>query len=336
MDEYVVFEGNFTIVNDAVELSFDLSTTGSISMAYFPNDAKVFINNKLQETSGCGVFRKQLPFGTYDYRVEYPGCKPQQGKFKVKDHEEIAVALEMPPLKESLPSGTKKVFKVNGVSFNMIFVEGGDNVTSFYLGETEVTEELWDAVMGVDPDYSEYSRGPKYAKDRLGWKMANEFVQKLSKLTKTSFHIPTEAQWNWAAKGGKLSKGYKYTGSDNLKDVAWYSEDLPGKETVPKPVATKLPNELGIYDLMGNMGEWVCDAGGESTIPERRVNPIKLKGSAHIGREWRLYKGPGFMGYNHNIQFKEEDYRRSYEQRLEWDEYKYTRSHHLGLRLAIY
>ena len=169
-----------------------------------------------------------------------------------------------------------ETFTVNGVSFNMVYVEGGTFIMgspnddsdaeddekpqhqvalySFLIGQTEVTQELWEAVMGRNP--SGNYKGAKNPVNNVSWNDCESFIEKLNQLTGLNFCLPTEAEWEYAARGGKKSKGYKYSGSDILEKVAWYNE---GNNVGIHEVATKTPNELGIYDMTGNVSEWCED-----------------------------------------------------------------------------
>lgn len=126
----------------------------------------------------------------------------------------------------------------------------------FYIGKFEVTQELWQAVMGNNPSSSFGSGLPVV---NVSWNDCQDFIQKLNSLTGKSFRLPTEAEWEYAARGGRRSKGYKYSGSDTIDDVAWYSENSSSKT---HQVGTKSPNELGIYDMSGNVFEWCQDRYG--------------------------------------------------------------------------
>ena len=168
-------------------------------------------------------------------------------------------------------------YYVRGVSFKMIKVEAGTflmgssagssneepvhSVTiskDYYIGETEVTQELWAAVMGNNP--SNYN-GLQRPVERVSWNDCQEFISKLNSLTGANFRLPTEAEWEFAARGGNKSEGYKYSGSNNIYDVAWIRSN-GGR---PEPVKTKKPNELGIYDMSGNVYEWCSDWYGSYT-----------------------------------------------------------------------
>lgn len=181
------------------------------------------------------------------------------------------------------------VFDVNGVSFKMIKVEGGTfdmkekqssgffgmntkeviqrtTLSDYYIGETQVTQALWKAIMGENP--SDF-KGDNLPVDSVSWNDCQDFINKLNNLTGKKFRLPTEAEWEFAAKGGNKSQGYEYSGSTNIEDVAWHG-DNSGSTT--HDVASKQPNELGIYDMGGNVWEWCADLyGNYSDSPQ--VNP---------------------------------------------------------------
>ena len=170
-----------------------------------------------------------------------------------------------------------KCYNVNGVKFTMKFIKGGlsmmgatkemgehdddeivhqVSVKSFYLGETEVTQDLWEAVMGKNP--SKF-HGGNHPVEWISWDDCQEFIKKINVLTHHHFRLPTEAEWEFAARGGCYSKHYRYAGSNNLEDVAWYWKNAESLETKHQPVRQKKPNELGLYDMTGNVSEWCQD-----------------------------------------------------------------------------
>lgn len=180
---------------------------------------------------------------------------------------------------------------VNGVSFKMVAVEGGtftmgatpeqgsdayDNekpahqvtLSSYCIGETEVTQALWVAVMGSNPSY--YTGDLTRPVETVSWDDCQTFITKLNQMTGKQFRLPTEAEWEFAARGGNESKGYKYSGSDIIGIVAWYDANSP---YTTRPVATKSPNELGLYDMSGNVWEWCLD-GYDNYNSEAQTNPI--------------------------------------------------------------
>lgn len=153
---------------------------------------------------------------------------------------------------------------------NMVKVEGGTfsmgstisydempvhlvTLSNFSIGKYEVTQEEWEAVMETNPSCFKGVNNPV---DEVSWNDCQKFIKKLNKLTGLQFRLPTEAEWEYAARGGNKSKGYKYSGSNTIGDVAWYGKNS-NQET--HPVGTKVPNELGIYDMSGNVSEWCSD-----------------------------------------------------------------------------
>ena len=127
-------------------------------------------------------------------------------------------------------------------------------LSSYHIAETEVTQELWQAVMGDNPSFFEGSNLPV---EQVSWDDCHTFINKLNQLTGRQFRLPTEAEWEYAARGGKWSNGYLYSGSNNVTEVAWIWENEDDETT--HQVKTKKPNELGIYDMSGNVSEWCED-----------------------------------------------------------------------------
>lgn len=203
-------------------------------------------------------------------------------------------------------------FTVNGVTFKMIYVESGtfqmgatpeqgseaaDNekpvhpvkLSNYHIGETPVTQALWKAVMGSNPSGF---KGDNLPVDFVSWNDCQEFIQKLNRLTDKTFRLPTEAEWEYAARGGKCHSPYKYAGSDSIDEVAWYWKNsgdkyLAGTDNDRRdnvktmldnhckahPVKTKKPNALGIYDMSGNVWECCQDrygaySGSKQTDPK--------------------------------------------------------------------
>lgn len=157
----------------------------------------------------------------------------------------------------------------NIIILDMVFVQGGTfqmggsnenskpahevQVQDFYMAKYPVTQTQWKAVMGYNPSY--FNHCETCPVERVSWIDVQEFIQKLNKMTGKTYRLPSEAEWEWAARGGRMSKGYIYAGSNDLDEVAWY-EDNSAKT---HPVGQKKPNELGLYDMNGNVCEWCED-----------------------------------------------------------------------------
>ena len=197
-------------------------------------------------------------------------------------------------------------FSVGDASFTMRKVDGGSfimgaseydyeskpwekpahqvTLDGYYIGETEVTQKLWKEVMGYNP-----SRfvGDNYPVESVSWNDCVDFCQRLSQRTGRRFRLPTEAEWEYAARGGNLSKGYKFSGSNFIEDVAW---SLEVSDSVSHPVRQKQPNELGLYDMTGNAGEMCSDLYARYT----GVSEYNPKGPA-TSEKGHIRRGGGWL-----------------------------------------
>ena len=152
---------------------------------------------------------------------------------------------------------------------------------SFYMGKFPVTQALWKAVMNENPSFF---TGDSRPVESVSWEDAQQFLEKLNELTGKAYCLPTEAEWEYAARGGQQGKGYKYAGSNKLKEVGWYWENSYFET---KAVGLKYPNELGIFDMSGNVWEWCQDwyaayptkAVDDPKGPEIGSYPIRRGGS---------------------------------------------------------
>ena len=204
----------------------------------------------------------------------------------------LVVALSVVAVNAQTKSSSKSRSQLlKELASNMVLVEGGTftmgdscdknsvtphsvTLSSYYICKYEVTQDLWEAVMEYNPSDFKGDRNPV---DCVNWFECQEFIKKLNTLTGKKYRMPTEAEWEFAARGGNKTKGYKYSGSDNIEDVAWYwrnsgDKRLGGRwkenalfdnKCCTHPVGLKQPNELGLYDMSGNNYEWCSDWMGE-------------------------------------------------------------------------
>ena len=200
-----------------------------------------------------------------------------------------------------------ETINVNGVKFQMVKIQGGTfqmgatseqgsdaydlekpvhsvTLSDYYIGQTEVTQELWQAVMGSNPSY--FTGDNQRPVESVSWDDCQEFIEKLNRLTGKNFRLPTEAEWEYAARGGSKSRGYKYSGNNNPDAVAWYDANSGNKT---HPVAQKQSNELGLYDMSGNVYEWCQDWYGDYSS-NSQTNPI---GASNGG--FRVLRGGSYF-----------------------------------------
>jgi formylglycine-generating enzyme required for sulfatase activity len=201
-------------------------------------------------------------------------------------------------------------FQANGITFKMMKVEEGTfrmgatseqqypdsaekpvhqvTLSTYYIGETAVTQALWKAVMGENPSHFQ---GDNLPVENVSWNDCQKFISKLNEITGQFFRLPTEAEWEFAARGGNNSRRYQYSGSNTLVDVAWYKDN---SDNQTHSVKTKRPNELGIYDMSGNVWEWCQDWNG-SYSSASVTNPT----GAATGTN-RVYRGGSWNYYLRN------------------------------------
>lgn len=233
--------------------------------------------------------------------------------------------------------------------FSMIFIEGGHFdmgsteedtealkqespqhkilVSSFYLGQYPVTQALWKAVM--NGENHSYFYGDERPVERISWDNVQVFLQKLNGLTKTTrpeglfYDLPTEAEWEYAARGGLYhADGYRYAGSDRLKEVGWFIEN---SDSETKPVGLKYPNQLGLYDMSGNVFEWCADRyGGSEYYKNCTKQGIVRDPMGPEKGSFRVFRGGGWSDSSRNC-------RAAYRYFDKPD----LRANHVGFRLAL-
>ena len=250
---------------------------GNLSINYKPFGADVFIDGKKVGQSPR-VFNGIL-VGSHKVEIKKDGYGTDSKTVSILEGQTASLSGVLTTHTSS--SGNTITIPVkDGISIDMVRVEAGTftmgataemkdpfsdekpthGVTlanDYYIGKYEVTQALWKAVMGNNPSYF---KGDNLPVERVNWDDCQEFISKLNGITGKTFRLPTEAEWEYAARGGNKSRGYQYSGSNNLSEVAWYKENSGYKTHA---VGTKQANELGIHDMSGNVLEWCQDWYGE-------------------------------------------------------------------------
>ena len=292
----------------------------TLTIRYTPTNATVLVDNKMVKGAN-GVAQTPLPVGQHSYIVTCDGYESEEGTVKLKasapSNLQITLSREATAIQSAVTQPTVAQQPVvqapianrdnisipvkKGISIEMVRVEAGTftmgataemedprddekpthRVTltnNYYFGKYEVTQALWKAVMGKKP--SKF-KGDNLPVEQVSWDDCQKFISKLNRITGKTFRLPTEAEWEYAARGGNKSRGYQYSGSNNLSDVAWY---FYNSGVYPHAVGAKQPNELGIYDMSGNVMEWCQDGYGEYNSSSQ-VNPTGANsGSYRVGR----------------------------------------------------
>ena len=249
----------------------------------------------------CGKLKERCEF-----RGEHPVCQTcgklkEQCEFKG----EHPVCQTCGKLKEQCEYKGEHPKILVDIMKNMVYVEGGTftmgataeqqnpdldekpthsvTLSSYYIGKYEVTQELWKVVMGSNPSRF---KGDYLPVENVSWEDCQTFLRKLNAMTGKNFRLPTEAEWEYAARGGNCSLGYQYSGSHISGDVAWCYDNCGAKTHV---VGTKAPNELGLYDMSGNVYEWCQDWFGNYS------NSAQTNPTGPSGGSGRVFRGGGWI-----------------------------------------
>lgn len=235
ISSYATYEprsNHFITTNKLIEVSTDANQTTPYIYGYFTNDTVRYLGLMANDYA----FTKACKEGMMDKGV--------------------SGYLSIPTLERC--NGWEKGLRVRvkGVEFLMIPCPDFDTKSSFAIGETEVTQELYQAVMGTNPSSNKASL--QHPVENIDLTDCNNFLNKINTLTSLDFSLPTSVQWCYASKGGSSSQNYIYIGGNNIDDVAWYTVNSNGKT---HKVKTKQANELGIYDMAGNVAELYMPSG---------------------------------------------------------------------------
>lgn len=214
----------------------------------------------------------QLSYGTHHIKVTAEGFLDYEKDIEIFEKEQDIII--------TMDEIGKRLIVVKGIPVKMVWIEGESfqmgllpdgksqssstakqiqsvTLSDYYIGEAEVTQALWKAVMGSNPSINVGDNKPV---DNVSWDDCQEFIRKLNQMTGKNFRLPTEAEWEFAARGGNYGESYKYAGNSNIQNVAWYFDNSYNSTS---PVKKKQPNKLGIYDMSGNVCEWCNDWYGD-------------------------------------------------------------------------
>jgi len=313
---YKVYAKNRNVVSTQspyASVTVNLAAPTNVKAVIDENDLVVNVSwDAVKYAESYNVYRSSSSSGTYSLIAErvtstsWTDNNPLNGNnyYKVNAQYKDIIS-DLSNAVRALDPTKGSIITVNGVAFYMVKVSGGTfqmgatseqggdadsdeepvhqvTLSDYYIGETEVTQELWQAVMGSNPSYFS---GLLLPVERVSWDNCQTFITKLNALTGMQFRLPTEAEWEFAARGGNSSQGYKYSGSNNIDDVAWYySYSNYNTHYNTHKVGTKAPNELGLYDMSGNVWEW-CQDWADSYSSSAQTNPTgPTSGSSRVYR----------------------------------------------------
>ena len=283
-------------VGNTVEVTYNIDRAAAVSMLFSTDGGNTYTTLAQSLTGDIGQVQPGNRKIVWNMLQDAAEWEVARARFKIMAKDD-----------------SRLTFTANGISFTMVAVQGGTftmgctaeqgsdcesdespshsvSLSDYYIGQTEVTQGLWKAVMRSNP--SNFKKGDSYPVEMVSWNDCQDFIQRLNSLLSSQlggkrFALPTEAQWEYAARGGKKSSGYKYAGSNILTNVAWYT-DNSGSST--HPVAEKSPNELGLYDMSGNVWEWCQDWYGSYSSSAQSNPSGAASGSYRVlrGGSWFL------------------------------------------------
>jgi formylglycine-generating enzyme required for sulfatase activity len=281
--------------------------TGNLLVNVSPVDAKVSISGEglaSYEFEGIKSL-KQVPVGNYTVKVEKQGFKTLNKAITIENNKTLQRTF-------TLEEGSDDVDFTNSIGMEFVYVkagsfqmgnsEGGSDqkpihkveiTKDFYIGKYEVTQIQWLTILGGNPSRFNGSTLPV---ETVSWNDVQAFIQKMNqKEGKELYRLPTEAEWEYAARGGKQGKGYRYAGSNDINEVAWYGTNSGNKT---HEVGTKDSNELGIYDMSGNVREWCQDLYSGSYYSQSSGKDPKgpRSGQAHVIRGGSWFSSRSYVG----------------------------------------
>lgn len=280
-----------------VKLQTPTPILGEADINSSPAMADIYIDGR--KVGQTPLMISDLLVGQHQVRISKQGYSDYNSTLTVNEDETSILTVNL-----EKPTGNLE-FTVGTVSFTMVQVDGGTfqmgatseqggdvesndkpvhpvTLSTYYIGETEVTQALWETVMGNNPSNFKGNNRPV---EKVSWDDCQLFIKKLNQMTGRKFRLPTEAEWEFAARGGNKSHGYKYSGSDKVDKVSWCYENCEIKEIRQSHVVkTKRANELELYDMSGNVNEWCQDWYGDYNSGSQTNPTGPLSGSSRVVR----------------------------------------------------
>ena len=258
-----------------------------------PSMADIYIDNSFKGRTPQAIHN--LSIGDHQVVLKKSGYNDYSTNITLKSDENALINAQLENYSlEKVDSNF--LFCIGNVKFKMIYVEGGvfqydeekPQIDSYYIGETEVTQELWNAVMNDNRFQQNELKYPAV----VNWYESKAFVKTLNRKTGLNFYLPSTNEWEFAACGGNKSKGYKYSGSNQLDSVAWYNKDFADPQSHYHEVKGKIPNELGLYDMSGNMME-LCEIESSSdlSVPTRGGSFFRNEEFCTLIENGKIYRG---------------------------------------------
>ena len=281
--------------NQSYTLPAPTPIVGKLTISSTPLMADVTLDGKPVGRTPIDI--PNLLVGTHTLKISKAGYETKTQTITILESKTTTVSPTLTKGGGNASIGSIEMVYVAGGTFTMgaTAEQGSDadsdekpthsvTVSDFYIGKYEVTQAQWKAVMGSNPSYF---KGDNLPVENVSWNDIQEFIKKLNAQTGKRFRLPTEAEWEYAARGGNQSKGYKYSGSNSIDDVAWYTDNSSSKT---HPVGQKTPNELGIYDMSGNVYEWCQDWKGSysSSSQTNPTGPSSGSGRVLRGGSWSI------------------------------------------------
>jgi len=299
-DYYPISEIVEIKLNETIERNYELKAkTGILQLTVNPDEAEVKLlsgGKEIKSWTGLGYI-KDILTGNYEIVIKKDGYKTYKKQVIINENKTTIEDITLEKGSDAPPAPAGMVY-VEGGTFQMGSAEGESDekpvhsvtISSFYIGKYEVTQKEWKEIMGSNP--SEF-KGDNLPVEQVSWNDVQEYIRKLNAKTGEKYRLPTEAEWEYAARGGASTGSgspSKYSGSDNIEEVAWYSGNSGSKT---HNAGTKAPNELVIYDMSGNLWEWCSDWYGKTYYSSSPSKDPKGPASG----EYRVLRGGSWLSH---------------------------------------